>query len=155
MEMPAAGTSVRCRYCSAVIDGPRPASADPLPGIGNLFEDRNGDGIPDVFESLLKNPGTVTVQQSNTRYTVNGVQYDNLEEIPQNLRAMMDHTRGLLDGMSTPSTAATTAFQSSENRTHVTRSDPSPSRSKMGMWLLFAVLGVILAGFALVVLMHK
>jgi len=50
-----------------------------------LFEDKNGDGVPDAFEGISKKNGNATVITKNN-IEVNGKTYDNIDEIPPALR---------------------------------------------------------------------
>lgn len=142
MEAPEAGKRGRCRYCDAIVEGPALAGADPFDG---LFADRDGNGIPDGIEAMLRNPGAVGVHhQSSTSYTVNGIRYAKLEDAPMEVRALLEKTQGLLDGMPETSLPAAPA----EDRGTKVQAIPKALR----VWILLAIGLAFLAGIAVVLL---
>ena len=94
VEAPPAGSPARCRYCRAELPRPEPPAIDPL---GEIFADRDGNGVPDVLDGMLKNPGASFTHQSTTHYIVNGRHYDRLEDVPEGMKALLRHTQGLLE----------------------------------------------------------
>lgn len=94
MRCPACGASVAggtrsgspCEYCGTALPPPEPAPEESSAGGGGLLADRDGDGIPDV----LQRAGGVTGTTS-TVYEVDGVTHHSLEEMPPDVRAMVEH----------------------------------------------------------------
>ncbi|MCK6540765.1 MAG: hypothetical protein L6Q26_11985 [Anaerolineales bacterium] len=59
----------------------------------SAFKDENRDGAPDVFES----PSSSQVVTNVTKFVVDGVEYDRLEDLPPEARARYEKTMGMLD----------------------------------------------------------
>ena len=82
-------TQMDCPYCSASIERPAPAApAAPVDRIRALLEDKNGNGIPDIFEGLGK-AGAVNVTTTTrveSMIILNGVQYKSLDDMPPQVR---------------------------------------------------------------------
>lgn len=57
------------------------------------FKDENRDGAPDIFEAPLS-PQVVT---NLTKFVVDGVEYDRLEDLPPEARAKYEQAMGMLD----------------------------------------------------------
>lgn len=57
------------------------------------FKDENRDGAPDIFEAPLS-PQVVT---NLTKFVVDGVEYDRLEDLPPEARAKYEQAMGILD----------------------------------------------------------
>lgn len=130
VETPPAGSPARCRYCSAELPRAEASSEDPL---GSFFVDRDGNGVPDVLDGMLKHPGASFTHQSTTHYVVNGVRYDRMEDVPEEMKALLRRTQGLLDdpGGVVPS--------------------PAPRGGATArLWVLLAVAAAFVAGIALV-----
>jgi len=138
IESPGTGATVRCRYCRTTVEGPKPTAA-PFTGFDDLFADQNGNGVPDAFEGLLKGSSSVRVGQVS--YTVNGVQYDHLEDVPPDLRNLLAKAQGLLGDPAPPAGVSQVVVQGRA----------APGRSKG--WLLLAVAVAFLAGGVLVLLL--
>jgi hypothetical protein len=132
VETPPVGSPARCRYCRAELPRPETSSEDPL---GNFFADRDGNGVPDVLDGMLKNPGASFTHQSTTHYVVNGVRYDRMEDVPEEMKVLLRRTQGLLDdpvGAAPPFAPRPRADTTSR------------------LWILLAVAAAFVAGIALV-----
>lgn len=105
-------------------------SEDPL---GNFLADRDGNGVPDVLDGMLKNPGASFTHQSTTHYVVNGVHYNRMEDVPEEMKVLLRRTQGLLGdpvGVAPP---------------------PAPRADTTArLWILLAVAAAFVAGIALV-----
>ena len=132
VETPPAGSPARCRYCSAELPRPEASSEDPL---GSFFVDRDGNGVPDVLDGMLKHPGASFTHQSTTHYVVNGVRYDRMEDVPEEMKALLRRTQGLLD-----EPVGLAPAPAPQLRT-------SPSSH---LWVVLAVAAAFVAGIALV-----
>lgn len=134
VETPPAAGPARCRYCRAELPRPEASSEDPL---GNLFADRDGNGVPDVLDGMLKNPGASFTHQSTTHYVVNGVRYDRMEDVPEEMKALLRRTQGLLDvPAGVPPSPAPRADTAADTRAR--------------LWVILTVAAAFVAGIALV-----
>lgn len=80
-----------CEYCGAAVPPPPAAT-----GAAGIFADRDGDGVPDIFEGA----GTrgSTTHSVTTSYSYNGVEYASLDEMPPDVRrAFESATAGIPD----------------------------------------------------------
>ena len=99
-----------------VINGREYRSVDEMPvDVRRQYEramatlaDRDGNGVPDVFEGKARPPqspdGRVTILQRSSRYVVNGREYDRLEDVPAEVRAVLQtkHSSAALPPTRTP-----------------------------------------------------
>lgn len=60
--------------------------------------DRNGDGVPDVLQGDTSGLGPGTTTFETTTFSVNGVQYDSLNDLPHVLRAEWERALSELGG---------------------------------------------------------
>ncbi len=75
-----------------IIDGVKYQSIDEMPAnvranYEHVFRDSDGNGIPDIVES---NGNQQTSMTTENKYIINGVEYDSLENMPANVRAMFE-----------------------------------------------------------------
>lgn len=68
-------------------------SSLPAP-FNNLFQDKNKDGMPDILSEALKasnlpTAGTPNIHVKKQLYFVNGQQYENLDQIPEPQRSLI------------------------------------------------------------------
>ncbi|MDD5308211.1 MAG: hypothetical protein PHU25_12890 [Deltaproteobacteria bacterium] len=150
-----------CPYCGAQVESPAPAPVNPLAAI---FEDKNGNGVPDFIEGMMK-PGSgmnvklTTSATVNQRYVVGGVEYGSLEEMPPEARKALQGAAGVLKGgfpldfgvmdAQGPSSAASqTGSTFSKSVTVTARNAPTPTAQKKskGAWTAFLVIALIAAG---------
>jgi hypothetical protein len=90
-EMP---EDIRRNYESAISsldDKDRNGIPDILENLTNL-SDQNKNGMPDSFEDMISN-----VVSSTTKIIVNGTEYNNLDELPPDVRAKYEQAMGSLD----------------------------------------------------------
>jgi len=131
----------------------------------NPFVDKNNDGMPDAFENLASMPGSVGNVMSSTKIIVNGQSYDDIEQLPPDVRAKYQKAMGAMDangngvpdfmeGMMNISNQATSSAPMLVETSTPLRSKPIPVSSTIepessGGWML-VVTGVVLAGTCLV-----
>jgi hypothetical protein len=134
-----------CPYCGADVVAPRIPPADQ---IAALLQDANGDGIPDFVENALRGGGQrtgfkVSVSHNVTRrYVVNGVSYDSLDAMPEDVRRLVGGSTGAAARAATTSRSA--AFDLSVTTREggaAGRAPRSPSRTLI--WILVG-LGIAL-----------
>lgn len=59
----------------------------------NILKDQDGNSIPDIFEG-----GTSTeIKTSATKFVVNGIEYDNLDDLPPDARARYEQAMDSMD----------------------------------------------------------
>ena len=89
-------TQMDCPYCGASIE--RPAPPAPAGPLGALLEDRNGNGIPDIFEGMGQGSAVniTTTARVESMFIVNGVQYKSLNDMPADVRAQYEQITGAL-----------------------------------------------------------
>jgi len=75
--------------------------------------DKNGDGIPDVFQGDLSGIGPDVTTVSTTTFAVNGVHYRSLADLPEVLRAEMNRALRELGALGCAITDATSPGGSS------------------------------------------
>lgn len=59
----------------------------------SAFKDENRDGAPDVFEAF----STPQVVTNVTKFVVDGMEYDSIEDLPPEARAKYEQAMGMLD----------------------------------------------------------
>src|SRR5262245_65570761 len=67
----------------------------------SMLADRDGDGVPDVLQGQLTHESTRSTNSINligsvskiSTITVNGKQYDRLDDVPPELRQLIDRAR--------------------------------------------------------------
>ena len=87
------------------VDGKTYASVEEMPAdvrreyeetIGRLLADRDGNGVPDVFESgTVEGADVARVTTTSEVYEINGRRYDSLDDVPPEFREMLAPSRGL------------------------------------------------------------
>ena len=89
-EMP---EEVRQRYLAAMgnLDKNNNGTLDMLENMNALFEDKNGDGMPDAFEELASNAVTTT------KIFADGKEYNSMDELPPEVRVKLSRAMGKLD----------------------------------------------------------
>ena len=59
--------------------------------VGRLLADRDGNGVPDVFEARnVEGADVAHVTTTTTVYEINGRRYASLEEVPPEFRSLLD-----------------------------------------------------------------
>jgi hypothetical protein len=170
MKCPECGAQVKaeteCPYCKAPIE--RPASSSPNP-LAAMFEDKDGNGIPDFMEGAVNaTPGVsvnfTTSATVNRRYVYNGVTYGSLEEMPPEARKAMEGATGLLKGrlasgtaaaIGAPPSASTSSVSASFTVTKRSAIGPNAQKSSRGGWGLFLFAAAVLAAILVMWLMSK
>lgn len=106
-EQSGGGAEITCQYCGAVNARPGPppgAASNPL---GDLFADRDGDGVPDIVQNLGGGGGDHSVQVSQVststqvQVSVNGKTYSSLDQVPPEQRELL-RSMGLGGGTPDP-----------------------------------------------------
>ena len=69
---------------------------DAMRQAGDALADRDGNGIPDVVESAGLGPPRTVVEQ---RIVVNGRSYDRVEDVPADVRQLVESVTGNLPGL--------------------------------------------------------
>jgi len=89
-EMP---EDVRRQYEAALanLDKNRDGTLDMLENVNAFFEDKNKDGMPDAFDSLVSNTATTT------KIIADGREYNGMDELPPEVRAKLSQAMGKLD----------------------------------------------------------
>jgi hypothetical protein len=166
-EMP---EEVRQKYENAMraLDKNQDGTPDMLENT-NLFADKNQNGMPDALEGLASIKGLSTKVTTRTKFTINGQTYDNLDQLPPELRAKYEQAMSAMDAnhngvpdflegmLNVPDqrtnqaatnfgTASPTPFPVSRNPTPV-GSTIEPESS--GGWMV-ALSGILLIGLCLV-----
>lgn len=153
VEVKAGAQTARCEYCGAPLSLPSsPQSGDPIgDAMGKMFEDKDGDGVPDLFQAMASGGGGQSVRhvsmQQSTRYVVNGKEYRTIEEMPPDVRRIFESTQGMIAGAvrsaGSPMASSPSTGQSS--------SATGPGRTTM--ILIVAVVVLLAAAGALVTLL--
>ena len=125
------------KYKRYTVNGVHYASLDEMPADARrMFEDADGDGIPDAFEHL-PTQNVIRSEVIQKHYKVNGVEYDSFDDLPASVRRYLadrdgDGVPGLL-----PSSSRSTSSR------HITSSsDDDPRRHARR---IFIIGGVVLA----------
>ena len=126
-------------FKSYTVNGVRYSSLDEMPAdVRRMFEDADGDGVPDAFEDM-----DVDVVRSNvvkTRYTVNGEEVDSFEDLPALAREMLADGDG--DGL--PDFVRSSSSKTTRAR-HVTRQVTSDEDPRKQVRRILIIGGVLLA----------
>ena len=91
-EMP---EDIRQRYLEAMgkLDANNNGKLDMLENVNAFFEDKNKDGMPDAFDSLMSAPNTFTT----TKVIADGKEYNGMDQLPPEVRAKLSQAMGKLD----------------------------------------------------------
>jgi hypothetical protein len=94
-EMP---PDIRAKYEEAMrgLDRDRDGMPDMLDR-ENPLEDKNKDGIPDALEGLASFQGATPQVMSSSKVLVNGQVYDDLDQLPPEIRAQYEQALGAMD----------------------------------------------------------
>ena len=122
-----------------------------------LFEDKNQNGIPDIFEGMLQNVTNVegTTTYNNVMYSHNGKSYNNMDELPLDAKKKLLEKLNMLSsgnfgnaGGNFGSTAPSFAQPNITYNTTVTHDKPFLST---GVIVILAILfiGLLIAAIAL------
>ena len=97
------------------VDGRTYSSVEDMPpdvrrrydaAVGRLLDDRDGNGVPDVFESETIDGADVTHVSTTTSefYEINGRRYDRLDQVPPEFRKTVErlHSQGAGTSGSSP-----------------------------------------------------
>jgi hypothetical protein len=155
-----AETDTECPYCKAPIE--RPAAPPPNP-LAAMFEDKDGNGIPDFMEGMARPVPGLNVKFTasttvNQRYVVNGVTYGSLEEMPPEARKAMEGATGLLKGrlasgpgvaIGSPPSAKTSSVSASFTVTKQSATGPNARKSSRGGLGLLLFAAAVLAAILL------
>lgn len=70
------------------------------PEARRIFEDKDGNNTPDVFDGLLDSAKEFkgTAEMTNSTYVVDGKTYNNLDEVPADKREMIKEKLSRLEG---------------------------------------------------------
>jgi len=104
VEIPAGEQSSRCEYCATPLSAPAPPRGGSPIGdaMERVFEDRDADGVPDLFQAISAGGKGQSVRhvsvQHSSRYVINGKEYGSLEEMPPDVRRVFDSTQGIFAG---------------------------------------------------------
>lgn len=139
VEVKVGAKTARCDYCGGPLPVPAASTGNPIADtLGKMFEDKDGDGVPDVFQAMGSAGAVSSVRQVSVQhqehYVVNGKEYASLEQMPPEVRRVFERTRGMLDGAMR--TAGSSSVKMSTSATH-TASAPmasgsaAPARSSM------------------------
>jgi hypothetical protein len=157
-EMP---EDIRRNYESAMSqlsDNDRDGVPDALENLTKLA-DQNKNGMPNAFEGLTSN-----VMTSSTKIIANGTEYNNLDELPPDIRAKYEQAMGALDSnrngvpdffegmMKTPgqtSNVQNTPIMSTQRYSTAIPASPNIEPEVTNKWML-ALFGVVLFGVCLV-----
>ena len=101
-----------CSFCGTRFTNPDAARPQPIGDVdgvmSQVFADKDGDGVPDIFQKMGGDPACSTQTVVQTRVTVNGKTYDNMDDVPPEIRKMLDGLNaGMLGGAETVRTVRT------------------------------------------------
>jgi hypothetical protein len=87
-----------------IVDGRTYSSVEEMPAavrqkyeatLGRLLADRDGNGVPDVFEAgTVGGAGVSHVTRATTVYKTNGREFTSLDDVPPEFRALLDQAPG-------------------------------------------------------------
>jgi hypothetical protein len=94
-EMP---PDIRAKYEEAMrgLDRDRDGMPDMLDR-ANPLEDKNKEGVPDALEGLASFQGATPQVMSSSKVLVNGQVYDDLDQLPPEIRAQYEQALGAMD----------------------------------------------------------
>jgi len=156
-----------------VIDGKTYKSVNEMPeDVRRNYEsamrnlDANSNGMPDAFENMAAPQSSTANIINAAKVIVNGQIYDNLDQLPPEIRAKYEQAMGAMDankngipdfveGMLGASSNQTKNVASSFGTVNPPRSQPMPvgptiEPESSGGWML-ALAGILLVGLCLVV----
>jgi hypothetical protein len=130
------------KHTTYSVNGVEYASLDDVPAdMRRIFEDTDGDGMPDAFEGLANKNVT-----RSTRYKVNGVEYDNLDDVPESFRKLIVDRDGdgMPDMLQASSQSSTTRRVTSVTSSDTSSDTPSNDDPRRAVRLIFIIGGVAL-----------
>lgn len=115
-----------------------------------IFEDKNQNGIPDIFEGMLQNTTNTegTTTYNNVTYSHNGQSYSNMNDLPMDAKKKLLEKLNMLSSGNFGKTASSLAQPNVTYNTTVTHDKPFLST---GMIVILAILfiGLIVTAIAL------
>lgn len=138
---------IDCSYCGTRFENPSlPRSAPAAGGIAGMmnamFEDKNNDGVPDIFQQ----PGAADVSHTtvvSSSVTVNGKTYERMEDVPEEIRKILGSFGG---GMGLGGNGAVTSAQLETTVQNKQTFFPSQKKSGLLKAIILFGLGVAVAG---------
>jgi hypothetical protein len=151
VDVKAGAEAARCDYCGGPLPVPAASTGSPIADtLGKMFEDKDGDGVPDVFQAMGSAGGASSVKQVTVQhrehYVVNGKEYTSLEQMPPDVRRVFEQTRGMIDSaMRTAGSSSITMSASASHHLPTAVASGSPPRARSSMLIVFVAVGVALA----------